>query len=145
MIPFRNTKWLRCARSSSNFAISSLIHLGEQVLNCNQIAPGRLQQRRVMIVGVERDGVVKLRRARNDFQNLTMSGGEARRLTNDPRLKYNLAFSSDGSQIAYSVVEGPGFSTYTVSVLGSDPHLLLSPQRHLRDHCGSPSGHGLHQ
>jgi DNA-binding winged helix-turn-helix (wHTH) protein/Tol biopolymer transport system component len=51
--------------------------------------------------------------------------GEARRLTNDTRLKYNLAFSPDGSQIAYSVLKPPSFATYTVSVLGSDPHLLL--------------------
>jgi DNA-binding winged helix-turn-helix (wHTH) protein/Tol biopolymer transport system component len=52
--------------------------------------------------------------------------GEARPLTNDARLKYNLAFSPDGSQIAYSVLEPPSFATYTVSVLGGDPHLLLS-------------------
>ncbi len=51
--------------------------------------------------------------------------GEARLLTNDTRPKYNLAFSPDGSQIAYSVMTPPNFSTYTVSVLGSDPHLLL--------------------
>jgi DNA-binding winged helix-turn-helix (wHTH) protein/Tol biopolymer transport system component len=51
--------------------------------------------------------------------------GEARRLTNDPRLKYNLAFSPDGSQIAYTVMESPSFATYTVSVLGGDSHLLL--------------------
>jgi DNA-binding winged helix-turn-helix (wHTH) protein len=52
--------------------------------------------------------------------------GEAKRVTGDARLKYNLAFSPDGSQLAYSVLEGIGFSTYTVSVLGGDPHLLLS-------------------
>ena len=52
--------------------------------------------------------------------------GEARRLTNDPRFKYNPAFSADGSQIAYSVLESPSFATYTVSVLGSDSHLLLN-------------------
>lgn len=51
--------------------------------------------------------------------------GEARQLTNDPRLKYNLAFSPDGSQIAYTVIENPVFGTYTVSVLGGDSHLLL--------------------
>ena len=51
--------------------------------------------------------------------------GEARRLTNDPRIKYNLAFSPDGSQIAYTVIENPVFGTYTVSVLGGDSHLLL--------------------
>ena len=35
--------------------------------------------------------------------------GEARRLTDDPRVKYNLAFSPDGSQIAYTVMESPVF------------------------------------
>jgi Tol biopolymer transport system component len=52
--------------------------------------------------------------------------GEAKRLTNDGRLKYNLAFSPDGSQIAYTVLESPSFATYTVSVLGGDSHLLLN-------------------
>jgi DNA-binding winged helix-turn-helix (wHTH) protein/Tol biopolymer transport system component len=51
--------------------------------------------------------------------------GEARPLTNDSRIKYNLAFSPDGSQIAYTVMEEPNFATYTISVLGGDPHLLL--------------------
>jgi DNA-binding winged helix-turn-helix (wHTH) protein/Tol biopolymer transport system component len=51
--------------------------------------------------------------------------GEARPLTNDSRIKYNLAFSPDGSQIAYTVLEEPNFATYTISVLGGDPHLLL--------------------
>jgi DNA-binding winged helix-turn-helix (wHTH) protein/Tol biopolymer transport system component len=52
--------------------------------------------------------------------------GEARPLTNDARVKYNLAFSPDGSQIAYTVLENPVFATYSVSVLGGDPHLLLN-------------------
>ena len=52
--------------------------------------------------------------------------GEARPLTNDARVKYNLAFSPDGSQIAYTVLENPVFATYTISVLGGDSHLLLS-------------------
>ena len=51
--------------------------------------------------------------------------GEARPLTNDPRIKYNLAFSPDGSQIAYTVMDDPVFATYTISVLGGDPQLLL--------------------
>jgi DNA-binding winged helix-turn-helix (wHTH) protein/Tol biopolymer transport system component len=52
--------------------------------------------------------------------------GEARPLTTDARVKYNLAFSPDGSQIAYTVLENSTFVTYTISVLGGDPHLLLS-------------------
>jgi DNA-binding winged helix-turn-helix (wHTH) protein/Tol biopolymer transport system component len=51
--------------------------------------------------------------------------GEARRLTNDSRVKYNLAFSPEGSQIAYTVMENPAFGTYAVSALGGDSHLLL--------------------
>jgi DNA-binding winged helix-turn-helix (wHTH) protein/Tol biopolymer transport system component len=51
--------------------------------------------------------------------------GEARLLSNDGRLKYGLAFSPDGSQIAYTVIEGTTFATYAVSVFGGDPHLLL--------------------
>jgi len=52
--------------------------------------------------------------------------GEARRLTNDARLKYDLAFSPDGSQIAYTVLENAAFATYSISVLGGDSHLLLN-------------------
>ncbi len=51
--------------------------------------------------------------------------GEARPLTKDPRVKYNLAFSPDGSEIAYTVIDDPNFATYTISVFGGDPHLLL--------------------
>ena len=51
--------------------------------------------------------------------------GEARRLTNDKRLKYGLAFSPNGSEIAYTVLEAPNYSTDTVSVLGGDSHLFL--------------------
>jgi Tol biopolymer transport system component len=54
-----------------------------------------------------------------------LPNGEAKRLTDDPREKYSLAFSPDGSQIAYSVLSPPYFDTYTVSVLGGDSRLLL--------------------
>jgi DNA-binding winged helix-turn-helix (wHTH) protein/Tol biopolymer transport system component len=54
-----------------------------------------------------------------------LPNGEAKRLTDDPREKYSLAFSPDGSEIAYSVVATPYFDTYTVSVLGGESHLLL--------------------
>lgn len=52
--------------------------------------------------------------------------GEPRRITDDPRPKYGLAFSPDGARIAYTVADPSGFSTYFVPVLGSDPHLLLN-------------------
>ena len=55
-----------------------------------------------------------------------LPNGEARRLTDDPRQKYNLAFTPDGTQIAYTVLQPPNWATYTVSVLGGDSHLFLS-------------------
>ncbi|MGO9940703.1 MAG: winged helix-turn-helix domain-containing protein [Terracidiphilus sp.] len=54
-----------------------------------------------------------------------LPNGEAKRITDDSRTKYGLAFSPDGSEIAYTVLEPPLFSTYTVPVLGGEPHLLL--------------------
>ena len=54
--------------------------------------------------------------------------GEAKRLTDDNRQKYGLAFSPDESQIAYTVLDlldPPTFDAYTVSVLGGDSHLLM--------------------
>ncbi len=54
-----------------------------------------------------------------------LPNGEARRVTDDDRPKYGLAFSPDGSEIAYTVLENAGFSTYEVSALGGEPHLLL--------------------
>jgi DNA-binding winged helix-turn-helix (wHTH) protein/Tol biopolymer transport system component len=54
-----------------------------------------------------------------------LPNGEARRVTDDSRLKYGLSFSPDGSEIAYTVLEGPVFSTYAVSVLGGEPRLMF--------------------
>jgi DNA-binding winged helix-turn-helix (wHTH) protein/Tol biopolymer transport system component len=51
--------------------------------------------------------------------------GETRRLTDDSRLKYGPVFSPDGSRVAYTVLDPPGFATYVVPVLGGDSHLLL--------------------
>lgn len=51
--------------------------------------------------------------------------GEARRVTDDNRPKYGPEFSPDGSEIAYTVLEDAGFSTYEVSALGGEPQLLL--------------------
>ena len=55
-----------------------------------------------------------------------LPNGEAKRLTDDSRLKYGLAFTPDGTQVAYTVLQPPSWSTYTVSVLGGDSHLFLN-------------------
>lgn len=55
--------------------------------------------------------------------------GEPVQLTNDPRLKYGLAFSPDGSRIAYTAYSAEltdEWKAYTVSPLGGEPSLLLS-------------------
>jgi Tol biopolymer transport system component len=52
-----------------------------------------------------------------------LPGGEPVQVTHDPRLKYKLAFSPDGSQIAYTVADS--WDTYTVSSLGGDSRLFL--------------------
>jgi DNA-binding winged helix-turn-helix (wHTH) protein/Tol biopolymer transport system component len=54
-----------------------------------------------------------------------LPNGEPKRLTDDSRPKYGLAFSPDDSEIAYTVMEAPVFSTYSVSVLGGESHLML--------------------
>ncbi len=56
-----------------------------------------------------------------------LPNGEPVQLTHDPRQKYNLAFSPDGSRIAYTAIDdGPHWRTYTVPSLGGDSSLLLS-------------------
>src|SRR6476620_2036901 len=55
-----------------------------------------------------------------------LPNGEARQLTHDPRPKYGLAFSPDGSKIAYTASVRPGFDTYTISPLGGEPTLMLA-------------------
>jgi DNA-binding winged helix-turn-helix (wHTH) protein len=76
-----------------------------------------------------------------------LPNGDSRRVTDDSRLKYALTFSPDGSEIAYTVLEGPTFSTYAVSALGGEPRLMfqnaaglvwLDPQRVLFSQA--PSG-----
>jgi Tol biopolymer transport system component len=56
---------------------------------------------------------------------MMLPNGEPRRITDDPRPKYGLAFSPDSAQIAYTAMSEPGFSTFAISVFGGDPHLLL--------------------
>lgn len=54
--------------------------------------------------------------------------GEPVQITNDHTLKYGLAFSPDGSRIAYTTFnsETAEWKTFTVSALGGAPALLLS-------------------
>lgn len=58
-----------------------------------------------------------------------LPNGEPVQLTNDPRLKYGLAFSPDGSRIAYTTYSAElndEWKTYTVPSLGGQPTLLFS-------------------
>ena len=52
--------------------------------------------------------------------------GEPIQRTHDPRGKYGVAFSPDGSQITYTVVGGgAGWNTMAVPLLGGEPRLVL--------------------
>src|SRR5262249_38915105 len=55
-----------------------------------------------------------------------LPNGDPVQITNDPRPKYGLAFSPDGSRIAYTVNGPADWSTYTVSPFGGEPAKLLS-------------------
>ncbi len=77
--------------------------------------------------------------------------GEAKRVSEDRRPKYGLAFSPDGSQIAYTVFEAAGFSTYAVSVLGGESQLLMKNaagltwlDQHQLLYSRIPPGSGIH-
>lgn len=54
--------------------------------------------------------------------------GEPVQLTDDGHQKYGMAFSPDGSRLAYTVHDSNtmAWNTYTVPVLGGEPSLLLS-------------------
>ena len=54
-----------------------------------------------------------------------LPNGEPVQITRDPRPKYGLSFSPDGSRIAYTV-RGLDWKTFTVSPLGGEPSLFLS-------------------
>lgn len=57
-----------------------------------------------------------------------LPNGEPVQLTNDPKLKYGLAFSPDGSRIAYTTysADTDEWKSFTVSPLGGQPNQLLS-------------------
>ena len=58
-----------------------------------------------------------------------LPNGEPVQLTNDPKRKYGVSFSPDGSRIAYTTYSAEGtdeWATFTVSPLGGQPTLLLS-------------------
>jgi Tol biopolymer transport system component len=57
-----------------------------------------------------------------------LSKGEPVQLTNNPTLKYGLAFSPDGSRLAYTTYNAATdeWKTFMVSPLGGEPALLLS-------------------
>lgn len=62
----------------------------------------------------------------DDIYVKPLPDGDARPLSHDRRLKYGPVFSPDGSQVAYTVMENQGWSTYTVPVAGGEPRRLLS-------------------
>ena len=68
---------------------------------------------------------------RGDVYVKLLPNGEALRLTNDPQPKCCLAFSPDGSRIAYSVFDAAAvaskFSTWIVPVLGNQVPVKLLP------------------
>jgi DNA-binding winged helix-turn-helix (wHTH) protein/Tol biopolymer transport system component len=57
-----------------------------------------------------------------------LPAGEPVQITHDRRLKYSLAFSADGSQIAYTALESQPlrWNTLTISPLGGEPRLFLA-------------------
>ncbi len=64
---------------------------------------------------------------RGDIWLKLLPSGEPKQLTHDDKQKMGPAFSPDGSQITYTVVDSAfGWRTYSVPVLGGDPQLLLT-------------------
>ncbi len=55
-----------------------------------------------------------------------LPNGAPTQVTRDPRPKYGLSFSPDGSRIAYTVVQGGVWKTITVSSIGGEPSQMLS-------------------
>jgi Tol biopolymer transport system component len=51
--------------------------------------------------------------------------GEATQLTRDARPKYGIAFTPDGSKIAYTTASSEGWRTFAIPVRGGEPTLVL--------------------
>jgi serine/threonine protein kinase len=60
-----------------------------------------------------------------DIYTVMLPNGEPIRRTYDGRVKYGVAFSSDGSQITYTVGEGGRWNTMSLPVAGGEPRILL--------------------
>ena len=54
-----------------------------------------------------------------------LPNGDAVPLTEDSKPKYAPVFTPDGSRVAYSVIDGESFDTWTVPVLGGQPARML--------------------
>jgi Tol biopolymer transport system component len=54
-----------------------------------------------------------------------LPNGDAKQLTNDPRGKYGVAFTPDGTHVAYTAL-GNGWETWIVPVLGGEPKRVLA-------------------
>jgi len=121
-------------------AILAVLALGVAVYLSYRVHPGRVKYTQLtdftdsaVAPTLSPDGrMVAFFRGSTSFQTADqvyvkmLPNGEARRLTDDSRLKYNLAFSPDGAEVAYTVLHLPNWSTYTVSVLGGDSHLFMN-------------------
>jgi DNA-binding winged helix-turn-helix (wHTH) protein len=62
----------------------------------------------------------------NEIYVKTLPNGESHLVSNDRRMKYSLAFSPNGDQIAYTALDSDVWNTYVVSTTGGEPHLLLN-------------------
>jgi Tol biopolymer transport system component len=54
-----------------------------------------------------------------------LPNGDAKQLTNDPRGKYGVSFTPDGTHVAYTTL-GNGWETWIVPVLGGEPQKVLA-------------------
>src|SRR5262245_3221010 len=59
-----------------------------------------------------------------DLWIVDRSGGEARRLTSSPGVKYNPIFSPDGSEIAFAIYANSNWDVYVIPASGGEPRRL---------------------